>query len=159
MEESTGIDEGRGGLMGWAGLALLMALYSALFIIFIHRRYLALELYFVADTGANIQALWSAVHGPFFTSTILDYLKPVPHNLLGDQLYFTLLFYLPFQLAFKSPFSLVAVMVLAVSTGAVPLYLHERRETGGAWAGLLLSDARRTGRAPVHAVQVPHDDW
>lgn len=120
-------------------LAVVIAAYVAVFLYLIHQRYIYLELYDVMDTATNMQTVWSVVHGPFFTATVNDYLKPVPHNVLGDQLYFTLLLYLPFWLVFKSPFTFVAVTVIAAGLASVPLYHLTNDKLGSPWLSLAVA--------------------
>ena len=105
----------------------------------VRQRYLYFELYDINDTAANLQTVWSVVHGPFFTASVNAYLKPAPHNVLGDQLYFTLLLYLPFWLAFPSPFTFVVVTIVAAGAAAVPLFYLARDRLGNPWLALLVA--------------------
>jgi uncharacterized membrane protein len=120
-------------------LGLIIAVYCVLFLHLVHQRYLYFELYDVADTATNIQTVWSLVHPPVFTATVAGYLKPVPHNVLGDQLYFTLALYLPFWLVFKGPFTFVAVTILAAGAAAIPLFAFARERLGHPWLALAIA--------------------
>jgi hypothetical protein len=70
-------------------LGLVIAIYLAVFIGLEYQRYFWLELEETGDSAADIQTLWSVLHGSFYTTTVHDFLKPVAHNVLGDQLCFT----------------------------------------------------------------------
>lgn len=139
MDEKPDIMSALGGRRGLAGLALLMAAAFLAFLLLVRQRYMALELVTTHDTATNIQAIWSAIHGSFFTSTIQEYLKPGPHNLLGDQLYFTLLLYAPFWLLFKTPFTLVVVTIIAFVAGAVPIHMYATEKSGHYGLGLFFA--------------------
>lgn len=122
-------------------LGLLLVGYFVLFMALIHQRYLALELYDVNDTAANMQTVWSVVHGPFFTTTIQHYLQLKAHNVLGDQLYFCLLLYLPFWLLYPSPWVFVTITVLAAALSAVPLFALAKSKLQDPGASLAVAAA------------------
>jgi uncharacterized membrane protein len=120
-------------------LGMVIAIYAAVFVSLEYQRYFWLEFEETGDSAADIQILWSVLHGSFYTTTVQDFLKPVPHNVLGDQLCFTLLFYLPFRLLFSSPFGFSVVTVLISSLGAIPLYRLARDQLKSPAGGVLFA--------------------
>jgi uncharacterized membrane protein len=137
---STGMDRiptpNHQRIRDWLVLIAIMAAYCILFIALEYRRYIYLEVWFPHDSAADFQTMWSALHGQFFTSTIHEYLKPVPHNVLGDQLCFTLLLWLPFWEVFKTPVVFLVLQVLVMASGAVPMFLLSRDRLK--WSGMSL---------------------
>jgi len=124
------------GKRDWLILIAIMVLYCALFMTLEYRRYIYLEIWFPHDSAADFQTMWSVLYGNFFTSSIHDYLKAAPHNVLGDQLCFTLMLYIPFWLIFKTPVVFLAAQVLIMATAAIPLFLLARDRLK--WNGVAL---------------------
>jgi uncharacterized membrane protein len=89
------------------------------------------------DLGNMVQAVWSTAHG---------HVLEVTEGQTGDQLV-RLAFHVdpilallaPAWIAFPSPVTLIAIQVVAVAAGALPVYWLARRHTGSPWVGALLA--------------------